>query len=58
MDFWGNYLNNDVREISMYDFDDRNGPLDVNFNEPIHELWLHRQEPNKTKALYCVLTVR
>ena len=53
MDFGGNYLNKDVREISMYDFIDRNGPLDDNFNEPIHESWLHRQDANKTKAL-CV----
>ena len=27
MDFGGNYLNNDVLEISMYDFVDRYGPL-------------------------------
>ena len=36
MDFRGNYLKNDVLDISMYDFVDRNGPLDDNFNEPIY----------------------
>ena len=37
IDFRGNYLNNDVLEISMYGFVDRDVPLDDNFNEPIHE---------------------
>ena len=32
-----NYLNNEVLEISMYDFVDRDRPLDDNFNEPMHE---------------------
>ena len=31
----GNYLNSDVLEIS--DRDDRDEPLDDNFDEPIHE---------------------
>ena len=35
----------------------RDGPLDDNFNEPIHESRLHMQDANKTKALSCVLTV-
>ena len=58
MDFGGNYLNNDVLEISMYDFVDRDGPVDDNFNEPIHESLLHMQDANKTRALSCVLTVK
>ena len=37
IDFGGNYLNKDALEISMYDFVDRHGPLDDNFNEQIHE---------------------
>ena len=37
MDFEGHYLSNDVLEISMYDFVDRDGHIDDNFNEPIHE---------------------
>ena len=58
MDFGGNYLNNDFLELSMYDFVDRDKPLDDNFNEPIHESWLHMHDANKTKALSCVLTVK
>ena len=58
MDFGGKYRNNDVLEISMYDFVDRDVPIDDNFNEPIHESWLHMQDANKTKALSCVLTVK
>ena len=53
-DLGGNYLNKDVLEIPMYDFVDRDGPLDDNFIEPIHESWLHMQDANKTKALSCV----
>ena len=37
MDFAGNYLNNGVLEISMYDFVDKDGSLDDNLNEEIHE---------------------
>ena len=37
MDFGGKYRNNDFLEISMYDFVDRDGPIEDNFNEPIHE---------------------
>ena len=51
MDIGGKYLNSDVLEISMYDFVDRDGPLDDNFVEPIHESCLHMQDANKTKAL-------
>ena len=58
MDFGGNYLNNGVLEIPMYDFVDRDGSLDDNFNEPIHESWLHMEDANKTKALSSVLTVK
>ena len=36
MDFGGNYLKNDVLEIYIFDFVDRDEPLDDNFNEPIH----------------------
>ena len=50
-------LKNDVLEISMYDFVDRNGPFDDNFNEPMYESWLHLQDANKTKAFSCELTV-
>ena len=54
-------LKNDVLEISMYDFVDRNGPFDDNLNEPMYESWLHLQDANKTKALIifsCELTVK
>ena len=51
MDLGGNYLNNDVLEISMYDFVDRDGPLDDNFNEPIHESRLHMLDANKTSSI-------
>lgn len=51
-------LKNDVLEISMYDFVDRNGPFDDNFNEPMYESWLHLQDANKTKAFSCELTVK
>ena len=51
-----NYLNSDVLEIS--DFVDRDGPLDDNFDEPIHESWLHMQDANENKALSFVLTVK
>ena len=54
MNLGGNYLNNEVLEISMYD----DGSLDGNFNGPIHESWLHMQDANKTKAFSCVLTVK
>ena len=40
----------------MYEFVDRDGPLDD--NEPIHESWLHMQDANKTLALSCMLTVK
>ena len=53
---WGNYLNNDVLEISMYEVVDRDGPL--HDNEPIYESCLHIHDANKTKALSCVLTVK
>ena len=52
----GKYLKSDVLEIS--DFVDRDGPLDDNFDEPIHESWLHMQDANETKALSFVLTVK
>ena len=42
----------------MYDFVDRNGPFDDNFNEPMYESWLHLQDANKTKAFSCELTVK
>ena len=51
-------LKNDVLEISMYDFVDRNGPFDDNFNEPMYESWLHLQDANKTKAFSCEFTVK
>ena len=51
-------LKNDVLEISMYDFVDRNGTFDDNFNEPMYESWLHLQDANKTKAFSCELTVK
>ena len=35
MDFEGNYLSNDVLEISMYDYVDRHGPLDINLMNEI-----------------------
>ena len=52
----GTYLNSDVLEIS--DRDDRDEPLDDNFDKPIHESWLHMHDANKTNALSCVLTVK
>ena len=59
MDLGGIYLNNDVLEISMYDFVDRDPwPLDDKFIEPIHGTWLHMQDANKTEALSWVLTVK
>ena len=30
----------------MYGFVDRDRPLDDNFNEPMHESWLHMQDAN------------
>ena len=41
MEFAVNYLNNGVLEISLYDFVDKDGSLDDNLNEQIHESWLH-----------------
>ena len=32
-----NYLNNEVLELSVYDFVDRDIPLDDNLNELMHE---------------------
>lgn len=58
MDLGEIILKNDVLEISMYDFVDRNGPFDDNFNEPMYESWLHLQDANKTKAFSCELTVK
>ena len=53
MDFGGNYLNNDDLEVCCWD-----EPFDDNFNEPIHESWLHMQGANKTKASSLVSTVK
>ena len=44
MDFGGNYLNNDVLEIYMYDFVDKDGSLNDNLNEEIHKSWLHMHD--------------
>ena len=37
-----------VLEISMYEFVERDWPLDD--NESIYECWLHEHDANKTKA--------
>ena len=57
MDWW-NYLNIDVLKISMFEFVDRDGPLDdkeLIFESLLH-MYMHNE--NKTKALSCVLTVK
>ena len=57
-EFRRNCLNIDVLEISMYEFVDRDGPLDDNFNEPIHKSLLYLQDAHyKNKAFSCVLSV-
>ena len=56
--FGGKYLNIDFLEISMFDFVYRDGPLDDNFNEPIHvhESRLHMQDAkNNQGIILCVV---
>ena len=56
MDLRAIYPNNDVLEISMFDFVDiDHDPLmTMLLNQYVHESWFHMQDENKTKALSCV----